>query len=104
MQRLPYRTFCRLFEAGARPGGVLSPYFFGMSERGLSLRGVAFMTGFGGFDSFAGSGKHLTLVCLSYKIQHNEATVAVLTVLAVSTVMAVSVMMATPLNLNPPFP
>ena len=28
--------------------------------------------------------------CLSYKIQHNEATVAVLTVLAVSAVMAVS--------------
>ena len=44
--------------------------------------------------------------CLSYKykIQHNEATVAVLTVLAVSAVMAVSVMTATPLKLNPPFP
>ena len=42
---------------------------------------------------------------LSYKIQHNEATVAVLTVLAVSAVMAVSVMTATPLRLkpNPPF-
>ena len=39
--------------------------------------------------------------CLSYKIQHNEAAVAVLTV---STVMAVSVMTATPLKLNPPFP
>ena len=38
--------------------------------------------------------------CLSYKIQHNEATVAVL---AVSAVMAVSVMTATPLKLNPPF-
>ena len=42
--------------------------------------------------------------CLSYKIQHDEATVAVLTVLAVSAVMAVSVMTATPLKLNPPFP
>ena len=41
---------------------------------------------------------------LSYKTQHNEATVAVLTVLAVSVVMAVSVMAATPLKLNPPFP
>ena len=44
--------------------------------------------------------------CLSYRIQHNEATVAVLTVLAVlavSEVMAVSVMTATPLKLNPPF-
>ena len=30
--------------------------------------------------------------CLSYKIKHNEATAAVLTVLAVSAVMAVSVM------------
>ena len=43
----------------------------------------------------------LPSVCLSYKIQHNDATVAVLTVLAVS---AVSVMTATPLKLNPPFP
>ena len=42
--------------------------------------------------------------CLSYKIQHNEAAVAVLTVLAVSAAMAVSVMTATPLKLNPPFP
>ena len=41
---------------------------------------------------------------LSYKIQRNEATVAVLTVLAVSAVVAVSVMTATPLKLNPPFP
>ena len=39
--------------------------------------------------------------CLSCKIQHKEATVAVL---AVSVVMAVSVMTATPLKLNPPFP
>ena len=43
----------------------------------------------------------LPSVCLSYKIQHNEATVAVL---AVSAVMAVSVMTATLLKLNPPFP
>ena len=34
--------------------------------------------------------------CLSCKIQHNEATVAVLTVLAVSAVVAVSVMTADP--------
>ena len=38
---------------------------------------------------------------LSYKIQDQEATVTVLTVLAV---LAVSVMTATPLKLNPPFP
>ena len=54
----------------------------------------------GGFDGFGSSGAH----CLSYKIRHNEAAVAVLTVLAVSAVMAVSVMTATPLKLNPPFP
>ena len=42
--------------------------------------------------------------CLSYEIACNEATVAVLTVLAVSAVMAVLVMTATPLKLNPPFP
>ena len=41
---------------------------------------------------------------LSYWIQHNEATMAVLTVLAVSAVMAVSVATATPFKLNPPFP
>ena len=46
----------------------------------------------------------LPSVCLSYKIQHNEAAVAVLTVLVVSAVMAVSVMTATFLKLNPPFP
>ena len=39
---------------------------------------------------------------LSYKIQHNEATMAVLTVLAVSAVVAVSVVTATPLT-QPPF-
>ena len=43
----------------------------------------------------------LPLAYLSYKIQQNEA---VLAVLAVSAVMAVSVMAATPLKLNPPFP
>ena len=40
---------------------------------------------------------------LSYKIQHNEATVVVLTVLAVSAVMAVPVVTATPLNSTPLF-
>ena len=39
---------------------------------------------------------------MSYKIQHNGATVAGLTVLAASAVMAVSVVTATPLKLNPP--
>ena len=65
---------------------------------GLSLRGVAFMTVVAVLENT------LPSFCLSYKIQHNEATVAVLTVLAVSAAMAVSVMTATPLKLNPPFP
>ena len=60
--------------------------------------------GFGGFDGFGGSGEHPALIFLSYKIQHNEATAAVLTVSAVRAVMAVSVVTATPLKLNPPFP
>ena len=41
---------------------------------------------------------------LSYKIQDEEATVTVLTVLGVSAVVAVSVVTVTPLKLNPPFP
>ena len=71
----------------------------------MSLRGGSLHDGFGGLDGFGGSGEHFTLLCWSfvYKIQHNEVTVAVLTVLAVSAVMAVSVMTATPLKLNPPF-
>ena len=65
---------------------------------GLSLRGVAFMTVLAALEST------LPSFSLSYKIQHTEVTVAVLTVLAVSAVMAVSVVTATPLKLNPPFP
>ena len=67
---------------------------------GLSLRGVAFMTVLAVLTVSAVLESALPSFCLSYKIQHNEATVAVLTVLAV---MAVSVMTATPLKLNPPF-
>ena len=43
----------------------------------------------------------LPSVCLSFKIQLNEATVALLKVLAVSAVMTVSVMTATPLSSTP---
>ena len=68
---------------------------------GLSLREVAFMTVLVVLKVLEST---LPSFGLSYKIQHNEATVAVLTVLAVSAVMAVSVMTATPLKLNPPFP
>ena len=47
----------------------------------------------------------LPTFCFSYKkIQHNEATVAVLTVLAVSAVSAVVVVTATALEPNPKGP
>ena len=68
---------------------------------GLSLRGVAFMTVLAVLAVLESTLPSLGLSC---KIQHNEAAVAVLTVLAVSAVMAVSVMTATPLKLKPPFP
>ena len=71
---------------------------------GLSLRGVAFMMVLAVLTVLAVLESTLPSFCLPYKIQHNEATVAVLTVSAVSAVMAVSVMTATPLKLNPPFP
>ena len=61
------------------------------------------MTVLGGLMVFGSLESTLPSFCLSYRIQHNEATVAVLTVLAVSAVMAVSVMTATPLELNPLF-
>ena len=64
----------------------------------VSLRGGAFMTVLAVLTVLEST---LPSLCLSYKIQHNEATVAVLTVSAVS---AVSVMTVTPLKLNPPFP
>ena len=69
---------------------------------GFEFKGGSLHDGFGGFDGFGGSGEHPTLIFLSYKIQHNDATAAVLTVSAVLAVMAVSVVTATPLNLNPP--
>ena len=34
------------------------------------------MTGFGGFDGFGGSGEHLALLLLSYKIQDKETGLA----------------------------
>ena len=81
------------------------PYFIqDHGKGGLSLRGVAFMTVFAVLTFLAVLESNLPSFCLSYKIHHNEATVAVLTVLAVSAVMEVSVMTATNLKLNPPFP
>ena len=66
-------------------------------KEGLSLREVAFMTFLAVLTVLAVLVSTLPSCCLSYKIQHNEATVAVLTVLAVSAVVAVSVVTATPL-------
>ena len=63
---------------------------------GLSLRGVAFMTVLAVLTVLA---KTLPSFCLAHKVQCQEATVTVLTVLAVS---AVLVTTATPLILNPP--
>ena len=65
---------------------------------GLSLRGVAFMTVLAVLTLLVVLVNPLPSFCLSYKIQYQEATVAVLTVLAVSAVMAVPVMTATPLK------
>ena len=58
---------------------------------GFEFKEGSLHDGFGGFDGFGGSGEHLAhpFACPT-KIQDNEATVAVLTVLAVS------VMTATP--------
>ena len=64
---------------------------------GLGLRGVAFMTV---LTVLAVLESTLPSCSFSYKIQHNEATVAVLTVSAVVTVAVVT---ATPLKPNPPF-
>ena len=47
---------------------------------GLSLRGVAFMTVLAVLTVLVVLESTLPSFCLSYKIQHNEATVAVLTV------------------------
>ena len=64
---------------------------------GLGLRGVAFMTVLAVLTVLTST---LPSCSLSYKIQHNEATVAVL---AVSAAVAVAVVTATPLKPNPPF-
>ena len=87
--------------------GLLRALSFTVQDHGkggLSLRGVAFMTVLAVLTVLGVLENTLPSFCLSYKIQHNEATVAVWTVLAVSAVMAVSVMTTTPLKLNPPFP
>ena len=71
-----------------------------VGKGGLSLRGVAVVTVLAVLAVLEST---LLCFCLSYKTQHNETTVAVLTVLALSVVMAVSVMTATPLNSTPLF-
>ena len=68
-----------------------SLFFQDHGKGGLSLRGVAFMTVSAVLTVLAVLESTLPSdsVCLSYKTQHNETTIAVLTVLAI---MAVSVM------------
>ena len=73
-----------------------------MTEKGLSLRGVALMTVLAVLTVLAVPESTLPSFCLSYKLQHYEATMAVLTVLADSAVVAVLVVTATALKLNPP--
>ena len=85
--KFPYNAPAKKASNNARKGG-------------LSLRGVAFMTV---LAVLAVLGSALPSFCLSYKIQCQETTVTVLTVLAVSPVVAVSVVTATPLKPNPPF-
>ena len=76
-----------------------------MSEKGgFEFKGGSFHDGFGGFDGLAVLESILLSPCVSYKIQYQEATVTVLTVLAISAVVGVSDVMATPLNPTPPFP
>ena len=65
-------------------GGVLS--YNSNQDHGkgeLSVRGVAFMTVLAVLTVWAVLESTLPSFCLSYKIQHHKATVAVLTVLAV---------------------
>ena len=62
------------------------------------FKGVAFITV---WRFLAVLESTLPSVCLFYKLQHNEATVAVLKVLAVSVVVVVSVMTATPQSFRP---
>ena len=69
---------------------------------GLSLRGGGGPSVLAVWRVFGGSGEDLALLLLVlHKVQCQESTVAVLTVLAV---VAVPVVTATPLKLNPPFP
>ena len=73
-----------------------------MSEKGDWFKGVASMTVLAVLAVLESTS---TTSCLSYKIQHNEPTVAVLTVLAVRRSWRFpSFTTAIPLKLNPPFP
>ena len=47
-------------------------------QGGFAFKGGSLHDGFGGFDGFGGSGEHLALVCLSYKMQFEEAAVTVI--------------------------
>ena len=65
------------------PGQFSHPSFLckcqDVGKGGLSLRGVAFMTVLAVLTVFAFLESTLPSFCLSYQMQHNEATVAALT-------------------------
>ena len=73
----------------------------GSRKRGVEFKGGSLHDGLAVLTVLAVLGSTLPSVCLSYKIQHSETTVAVLTVLADCAVMVVSVMTATPLKHGP---
>ena len=74
----------------------------GYRKREVEIQGVSLRDSFGCFDGLDGSGEHLAPLLLC-KIQHNEASVAVLTVLAVSAVWQFRSWRLPPLNSTPPF-
>ena len=95
-KRVTMRLFCPLDCCASRSRNITQDH----GKGGMSSRGVAFMALMAVLTVLAVLESTLPWFCLSYKIQHNVATVAVLTVLAVLVVMAVSVMTAAPLKLN----
>ena len=65
------------------------PLLSGWRKRGVEFEGGNIHDGFGSFEGFGGSAEDLAVLPSSSKIQCQEATVTVLTVLAASAVVAV---------------
>ena len=75
-----------------------------MTEKGVEFKGGSLHDALAVLTVLVVVESTLPSFYLSYKIQCQETTVMVLTVLAVSAVVAVSVLTVSPLELNPPFP